>query len=63
MCRQAPIANAAVLPQSQGRVAASEEQIQKLVAMGFDRTQVEVALAAADDDLTVAVEILMSQQA
>nr|1VG5_A Chain A, rhomboid family protein [Arabidopsis thaliana] len=59
--RQAPIANAAVLPQSQGRVAASEEQIQKLVAMGFDRTQVEVALAAADDDLTVAVEILMSQ--
>jgi hypothetical protein len=31
--------------------------------MGFDRTQVEVALAAADDDLTVAVEILMSQQA
>jgi hypothetical protein len=61
--RQAPIANAAVLPQSQGRVAASEEQIQKLVAMGFDRTQVEVALAAADDDLTVAVEILMSQQA
>lgn len=62
--RQVPIANAAVLPQSQtqGRVAASEEQIQKLVAMGFERTQVEVALAAADDDLNVAVEILMSQQ-
>ncbi|KAL1225772.1 Rhomboid-like protein 15 [Cardamine amara subsp. amara] len=61
--RQVPIANAAVLPQSQGHVAASKEQIQKLVAMGFERTQVEVALAAADDDLTVAVEILMSQQA
>ncbi|EFH54481.1 rhomboid family protein [Arabidopsis lyrata subsp. lyrata] len=60
--RQVPIANAAVLPQTQGRVTAPEEQIQKLVAMGFDRTQVEVALAAADDDLTVAVEILMSQQ-
>ncbi|CAF2112796.1 unnamed protein product [Brassica napus] len=60
--RQVPIANAAVLPPSQGRVAASEEQIQKLVAMGFERTQVEVALAAADDDLNVAVEILMSQQ-
>ncbi|KFK35111.1 hypothetical protein AALP_AA5G237700 [Arabis alpina] len=60
--RQVPIANAAVLPPSQGRGAASEEQIQKLVAMGFERTQVEVALAAADDDLTVAVEILMSQQ-
>lgn len=40
----------------------SEEQIQKLVAMGFERTQVEVALAAADGDLNVAVEILMSQQ-
>ncbi|KAL5545632.1 hypothetical protein UlMin_005319 [Ulmus minor] len=41
---------------------ASEEQIQKLVAMGFERTQVEVAIAAAEGDLTVAVEILMSQQ-
>lgn len=29
---------------------------------GLFQTQVEVALAAADDDLTVAVEILMSQQ-
>ncbi|CAN8267950.1 unnamed protein product [Cochlearia groenlandica] len=48
---------------TQGRVSASEDQIQKLVAMGFEKTQVEVALAAADDDLTVAVEILMSQQA
>ncbi|XP_021283556.1 rhomboid-like protein 15 [Herrania umbratica] len=41
---------------------ASEEQIQKLVSMGFERTQVEVAIAAADGDLNVAVEILMSQQ-
>lgn len=42
--------------------AASDEEIQKLVAMGFERTQVEIALAAADGDLNVAVEILMSQQ-
>lgn len=40
----------------------SDEEIQKLVAMGFERTQVEVALAAADGDLNVAVEILMSQE-
>lgn len=45
----------------QGSVA-SDEEIQKLLAMGFERTQVEVALAAADGDLNVAVEILMSQQ-
>ncbi|XP_030531718.1 rhomboid-like protein 15 isoform X1 [Rhodamnia argentea] len=40
----------------------SDEEVQKLVSMGFDRTQVEVAVAAADGDLDVAVEILMSQQ-
>ncbi|WOG98224.1 hypothetical protein DCAR_0417565 [Daucus carota subsp. sativus] len=40
----------------------SDEEINKLVAMGFERTQVEVALAAADGDLNVAVEILMSQE-
>lgn len=40
----------------------SDQEIQKLVAMGFERTQVEVALAAADGDLNVAVEILMSQE-
>ncbi|KAJ4705480.1 Rhomboid family protein [Melia azedarach] len=45
----------------QGSVV-SEEEIQKLVSMGFDKTQVEVALAAADGDINVAVEILMSQQ-
>ncbi|MED6126570.1 Rhomboid-like protein 15 [Stylosanthes scabra] len=49
------------VPQNQG-ANASEEEIKKLVSMGFDRTQVEVALAAADGDLNVAVEILMSQQ-
>ncbi|KAE9445622.1 hypothetical protein C3L33_22480, partial [Rhododendron williamsianum] len=37
----------------------SEEEIQKLVAMGFER--VEVAVAAADGDFNVAVEILMAQ--
>ncbi|XP_027174822.1 rhomboid-like protein 15 [Coffea eugenioides] len=46
---------------NQGPVA-SDEKIQKLVAMGFERTQVEVALAASDGDLDVAVEIIMSQQ-
>ncbi|XP_010524899.1 PREDICTED: rhomboid-like protein 15 [Tarenaya hassleriana] len=60
--RQAPLPNTGAPPQSQGLVTASEEQIKNLVSMGFDRTQVEVALAAADDDATVAVEILMSQQ-
>ncbi|KAL6507069.1 hypothetical protein OROHE_021968 [Orobanche hederae] len=58
-------ANNAVMPtrtqNNQGSVA-SDEEIQKLVAMGFDKTQVEVAIAAADGDLNVAVEILMSQQ-
>lgn len=49
------------VPQHQG-VVASEEGIKKLVSMGFERTQVEVALAAADGDVNVAVEILMSQQ-
>lgn len=60
-----PIVNSAVTPartqNNQGSIAA-EEEIQKLVAMGFDRTQVEVAIAASDRDLNVAVEILMSQQ-
>ncbi|XP_059646525.1 rhomboid-like protein 15 isoform X2 [Cornus florida] len=49
------------LPSHQGSVV-SDEDIQKLVAMGFEKTQVEVAVAAADGDLNVAVEILMSQQ-
>lgn len=40
----------------------SDEDIRKLVSMGFERTHVEVALAAADGDMSVAVEILMSQQ-
>ncbi|KAL6997864.1 Rhomboid-like protein 15 [Sarracenia purpurea var. burkii] len=48
------------LAHNQGSVV-SEEEIQKLVAMGFERTQVEVAVAAADGDLNVAVEILMTQ--
>ncbi|XP_047315392.1 rhomboid-like protein 15 isoform X2 [Impatiens glandulifera] len=40
----------------------SNNDVQKLVAMGFDKTQVEVAVAAADGDLNVAIEILMTQQ-
>ncbi|XP_057959568.1 rhomboid-like protein 15 [Malania oleifera] len=43
-------------------LAALNEKIQKLVSMGFERTQVDVALEAADGDLNIAVEILMSQQ-
>ncbi|KAG2683210.1 hypothetical protein I3843_10G021500 [Carya illinoinensis] len=54
-------AAAGVPARHQGSVA-SDEEIQKLVSMGFEKTQVEVALAAADGDLNVAVEILMNQQ-
>ncbi|KAF7074449.1 hypothetical protein CFC21_079319 [Triticum aestivum] len=39
-----------------------DEELKKLVGMGFERTQAEVALAAADGDPNVAIEILMSQQ-
>ncbi|CAM8973834.1 unnamed protein product [Rhodiola kirilowii] len=38
----------------------SEENVKSLTAMGFER--VEVALAAADGDINIALEILMSQQ-
>ncbi|GFZ02566.1 RHOMBOID-like protein 15 [Actinidia rufa] len=62
--RQSTVDDATVavggLAHHQGLVV-SEEAIQKLVAMGFERTQVEVAVAAADGDLNVAVEILMTQ--
>ncbi|KAL0337100.1 UNVERIFIED_CONTAM: Ubiquitin carboxyl-terminal hydrolase 12 [Sesamum calycinum] len=60
-----PVQNSALAPtrtQSNQGAVASEEEVKKLVAMGFDKTQVEVAIAAADGDLNVAVEILMSQQ-
>ncbi|CAD5178952.1 unnamed protein product [Musa acuminata subsp. malaccensis] len=39
-----------------------EEELKKLVAMGFEKTEAEVALAAADGDPSVAIEILMSHQ-
>ncbi|KAL6637208.1 hypothetical protein ACP70R_024780 [Stipagrostis hirtigluma subsp. patula] len=39
-----------------------DEELKKLVSMGFEKTQAEVALAAADGDPNVAIEILMSQQ-
>ncbi|KAF3442800.1 hypothetical protein FNV43_RR16717 [Rhamnella rubrinervis] len=64
--RRSTIENAAAItaeaPARRQDSVASDEEIQKLVSMGFERTQVEVALAAADGDLNVAVEILMSQQ-
>ncbi|XP_052175775.1 rhomboid-like protein 15 isoform X2 [Diospyros lotus] len=56
-----PTATTGGIARQQGYVV-SEEEIQTLVAMGFERTQVEVAVAAADGDLDVAVEILMTQQ-
>ncbi|KAL9428291.1 hypothetical protein AB3S75_030307 [Citrus x aurantiifolia] len=49
------------VPAGQQGAVVSDEEIQKLVSMGFDKTQVEVALAAADGDLNVAVEILSQQ--
>ncbi|CAH9089069.1 unnamed protein product [Cuscuta epithymum] len=59
--RPEAVNTAAAVQIPQGRVP-SDEDIQKLVAMGFDKTQVEVALEAADGDLNVAVEILMTQK-
>lgn len=55
------VAAAAEFPVHHQDYVASEEEIQKLVSMGFERTQVEVALAAADGDINVAVEILSQQ--
>ncbi|KAG8097689.1 hypothetical protein GUJ93_ZPchr0013g36938 [Zizania palustris] len=45
-----------------GEVDTFDEELKKLVGMGFERTQAEVALAAADGDPNVAIEILMNQQ-
>lgn len=61
---RSPAVNSATEPASspQQKGLVKDEDIQRLVAMGFDKTQVEVALAAADGDLDVAVEILMTQQ-
>ncbi|XP_062005010.1 rhomboid-like protein 15 isoform X1 [Rosa rugosa] len=55
------VAAGAEIPVHHQDYVASEEEIQKLVSMGFERTQVEVALAAADGDINVAVEILSQQ--
>ncbi|XP_077225864.1 RHOMBOID-like protein 15 isoform X2 [Tasmannia lanceolata] len=54
----AAVVGATVLNQDSGSF---DEEVEKLVAIGFEKTQVEVALAAADGDPNVAVEILMSQ--
>ncbi|KAJ6826636.1 rhomboid-like protein 15 [Iris pallida] len=48
--------------QNQG-IDSFEEELNKLVGMGFEKNQAEVALAAADGDPNVAIEILMTQQA
>ncbi|CAI9097513.1 OLC1v1033959C1 [Oldenlandia corymbosa var. corymbosa] len=60
--RQPTVDNSAVTVTGVQSHQGSAEGIQKLLSMGFEKTQVEVALAAADGDVTVAVEILMSQQ-
>lgn len=39
-----------------------DEAIQNLVAMGFEKAKAEVALAAANGDLALAVELLSSQE-
>ncbi|KAK8954555.1 hypothetical protein KSP39_PZI002892 [Platanthera zijinensis] len=39
-----------------------EEKLKVLVGMGFEKTLAEVALAAADGDTDIAIEIIMSQQ-
>ncbi|CAA6662818.1 unnamed protein product [Spirodela intermedia] len=54
---------AATIPTRSQDYDGFEEEVKKLVSMGFEKTQVEVALAAADGDPMIAVEILMSQQA
>lgn len=40
-----------------------EEELKKLVSMGFEKIQAEIALTAADGDPNVAIEILMTQLA
>ncbi|PAN45873.1 hypothetical protein PAHAL_9G148300 [Panicum hallii] len=52
-------ADATVTPD---QVDTFDEELKKLVGMGFEKTQAEVALAAADGDPNVAIEILMSQE-
>lgn len=59
--RQSFVDSTTVLAHHQGS-GDFDEELQKLVAMGFEKTQVEVALTAADGDPNVAVEILMTQQ-
>lgn len=59
--RRSSVDSTTVLAHNQGS-ADFDEVLQKLVAMGFEKTQVEVALTAADGDANVAVEILMTQQ-
>ncbi|KAF8398036.1 hypothetical protein HHK36_016962 [Tetracentron sinense] len=64
--RRSAVDSAAAVAQGPARHQGSgtfDAEIQNLVAMGFEKTQVEVAIAAADGDSNIAVEILMSQQA
>ncbi|PIA54161.1 hypothetical protein AQUCO_00900608v1 [Aquilegia coerulea] len=60
--RQSNVDSAAVVPTHYQGSDSFDEELRKLVAMGFEKTQAEVALTAADGDSNVAVEILMSQQ-
>lgn len=47
---------------SQGHTQINDEAIQNLVAMGFEKAKAEIALAAANGDLALAVELLSSQE-
>lgn len=47
---------------NQGHTQTHDEAIQNLVAMGFEKAKAEVALAAANGDLALAVELLSSQE-
>lgn len=47
---------------NQGHTQNYDETVQSLVAMGFEKANAEVALAAANGDITLAVELLSSQE-
>ncbi|KAF9596208.1 hypothetical protein IFM89_007890 [Coptis chinensis] len=60
--RRSGVDSAGAVPSHHQGAVTFEDELQKLVAMGFEKTQAEVALTAADGDSNVAVEILMTQQ-
>ncbi|KMZ75328.1 Rhomboid family protein [Zostera marina] len=51
-----------LVPTQSQELDSFDEELRKLVSMGFEKMQAEVALSAADGDPIIAIEILMSQQ-